>query len=73
MMIMKAPAPPKKQLGATPEKAMPRTAGRMCGWRGFNVARQDNGNVLVNALIIFGVDAMSEESKAEGIAVRKKN
>ena len=36
--------------------------------RGFNVARQDNGNVLVNALIIFGVDAMSEESKAEGIA-----
>lgn len=41
--------------------------------RGFNVARQDNGNVLVNALIIFGVDAMSEESKAEGIAVRKKN
>lgn len=36
--------------------------------RGFNVARQDNGNVLVNALIIFGVDAMSPESKAEGIA-----
>lgn len=40
--------------------------------RGFNVARQDNGNVLVNALIIFGVDAMSEESKAEGI-VRARN
>ena len=36
--------------------------------RGFNAARQDNGNVLINALIIFGVDAMSEESKAEGIA-----
>lgn len=40
--------------------------------RGFNVARQDNGNVLVNALIIFGVDAMSEESKAEGIARAQK-
>lgn len=40
--------------------------------RGFNVARQDNGNVLVNALIIFGVDAMSEESKANGIARAQK-
>ncbi len=40
--------------------------------RGFNVARQDNGNVLVNALIIFGVDAMNEESKAEGIARAQK-
>ena len=40
--------------------------------RGFNVARQDNGNVLVNALIIFDVDAMSEESKAQGIARAQK-
>ena len=40
--------------------------------RGFNVARQDNGNVLVNALIIFGVDAMSEESKAQGIVRAQK-
>ena len=40
--------------------------------RGFNVARQDNGNVLVNALIIFDVDAMSEESIAEGIARAQK-
>ncbi len=40
--------------------------------RGFNVARQDNGNVLVNALIIFGVDALSEESKADGIARAEK-
>ena len=40
--------------------------------RGFNAARQDNGNVLINALIIFGVDAMSEESKAEGIARAQK-
>lgn len=36
--------------------------------RGFNIARQDNGNVLINALIIFGVDPLSAESKAEGIA-----
>lgn len=36
--------------------------------RGFNIARQENGNVLVNALIIFGVDPLSAESKAEGIA-----
>lgn len=35
--------------------------------RGFNIARQENGNVLVNALIIFGVDPLSAESKAEGI------
>ena len=36
--------------------------------RGFNIARQNNGNVLINALIIFGVDPLSEASKAEGIA-----
>ncbi len=36
--------------------------------RGFNVARQDNGNVLINALIIFGVDPLDEASKAAGIA-----
>lgn len=36
--------------------------------RGFNIARQNNGNVLINALIIFGVDPLSDESKAEGIA-----
>ena len=40
--------------------------------RGFNVARQDNGNVLINALVIFGVDPMSEESKANGIARAQK-
>lgn len=40
--------------------------------RGFNIARQDNGNVLINALIIFGVDPMSEASKAEGIARAQK-
>ena len=36
--------------------------------RGFNTARQDNGNVLLNALIIFGVDVLDEESKQAGIA-----
>lgn len=36
--------------------------------RGFNIARQNNGNVLINALIIFEVDPLSDESKAEGIA-----
>ncbi len=40
--------------------------------RGFNVARQENGNVLINALIIFGVDPMSSESKAQGIARAQK-
>ena len=41
---------------------------KMMRLRGFNVARQDNGNVLINALIIFGVDVLDPESKAEGIA-----
>ena len=36
--------------------------------RGFNAARQDNGDVLINAMIIFGVDVLDPESKAEGIA-----
>ena len=37
-------------------------------YRGPNIARQKNGNVLLNALIIFGVDALDPESYAEGIA-----
>ena len=36
-------------------------------FRGPNIARQKNGNVLLNALIIFGVDALDPESYAEGI------
>lgn len=36
--------------------------------RGFNLARQANGDVLVNALVIFDVDALDAESRAEGIA-----
>lgn len=35
--------------------------------RGFNMARQDNGDVLVNALLIFDVDPLDEESCEEGI------
>ena len=36
--------------------------------RGFNIARQDNGDVLLNALIIFDVDALDPASCAEGIS-----
>ena len=35
--------------------------------RGFNIAKQKNGNVLVNALVIFGVDVLDKKSKEEGI------
>ncbi|MGI6587846.1 MAG: FAD-dependent oxidoreductase [Peptococcia bacterium] len=41
-------------------------------FRGPNLARQKNGNVLVNALLIFGVDSLNPDSKAEGIARGKK-
>lgn len=40
--------------------------------RGFNMARQDNGDVLVNALLIFDVDPLDEESREEGIARAEK-
>ena len=36
-------------------------------FRGPNFARQRNGDVLLNALIIFGVDALDPDSVAEGI------
>jgi len=36
-------------------------------FRGPNIARQNNGNLLLNALIIFGVDALDPASLAEGI------
>ena len=36
--------------------------------RGFNMALQDNGDVLVNALLIFDVDPLDEASREEGIA-----
>ena len=41
-------------------------------FRGPNLARQKNGNVLINALLIFGVDSLDPASKAEGIARGKK-
>ncbi len=37
-------------------------------FRGPNIARQKDGNVLLNALLIFGVDALDPDSLAEGIA-----
>lgn len=40
--------------------------------RGFNMAKQDNGDVLVNALLIFDVDVLDEESRAKGIERAKK-
>ncbi|HHX95840.1 MAG TPA: FAD-dependent oxidoreductase [Clostridia bacterium] len=41
-------------------------------FRGPNLARQKNGHVLVNALLIFGVDSLDPKSKAEGIARGRK-
>lgn len=41
-------------------------------FRGPNLARQKNGNVLINALLIFGVDGLDPESRAAGIARGKK-
>ncbi|MCL2678100.1 MAG: FAD-dependent oxidoreductase, partial [Clostridiales bacterium] len=35
--------------------------------RGPNIARQKNGDVLINALIIFGVDALDERSKQQAM------
>ena len=40
--------------------------------RGFNIARQANGDVLINALVIFDVDALDAESRDEGIARGQK-
>jgi len=37
-------------------------------FRGPNLARQKDGSVLVNALLLFGVDGLEAASKAEGIA-----
>lgn len=40
--------------------------------RGPNLARQRNGHVLVNALLIFGVDGLDPQSKALGIERGKR-
>jgi len=34
--------------------------------RGLNVGRQDDGTVLVNALLVYGVDPLNPESRREG-------
>jgi len=36
-------------------------------YRGPNLARQKDGTVLINALLIFGVDGLDPESRAQGI------
>ena len=41
-------------------------------FRGPNAARQKDGTVLINALLIFGVDGLDPKSKAEGIERGKK-
>lgn len=40
--------------------------------RGLNMAKQENGDILVNALIIFDVDPLDEASRADGIERGKK-
>lgn len=35
--------------------------------RGFNIAKQENGDVLINALIVFDVDVLNNESRQAGI------
>jgi hypothetical protein len=44
----------------------------MMRFRGPNLARQKDGTVLINALLIFGVDGLDPESKARGIERGKK-
>ncbi len=39
--------------------------------RGFNIARQNDGTVLINALQIFGIDGLDEDSKAEAMRLAK--
>lgn len=41
-------------------------------FRGPNMARQKDGNILINALLIFQVDGLDPESKAQGIARGKE-
>lgn len=45
---------------------------KMMRFRGPNLARQKDGTVLINALLIFGVDGLDDESKKEGIERGKK-
>lgn len=45
---------------------------KLMRFRGPNLARQKGGSVLINALLIFGVDALDPESRALGIERGKK-
>ncbi|MDD2401223.1 MAG: FAD-dependent oxidoreductase [Clostridia bacterium] len=45
---------------------------KMMRFRGPNMALQKNGNVLINALLIFGVDSLDPLSRDEGIERGKK-
>jgi len=40
--------------------------------RGLNIGRQKDDTVLINALQIFGVDGLSEDSKREGMELARK-
>ena len=40
--------------------------------RGFNIARQDDGSVFINALQIFGVDGLSPASRQEAMELGRK-
>jgi len=50
--------------GGVPAAYQPQQPGLRL--RGLNLGRQDDGTVLVNALLIYGVDPLDAESKARG-------
>ncbi|KHO61734.1 thiamine biosynthesis protein [Thermoanaerobacter sp. YS13] len=39
--------------------------------RGLNVGKQDDGTVLINALLVFGVNGLDHESKVKGMELAK--
>lgn len=48
-----------------------RPATKMLRLRGLNIGKQDDGTVLINALLIFGVNGLDPESKAKGMELAK--
>ena len=52
--------------GGHPAAYVPQSPGLRL--RGLNLGRQDDGSVLVNALLIYGVDPFDPASRAEGYA-----
>ncbi|PYI56977.1 FAD-dependent oxidoreductase [Paenibacillus flagellatus] len=40
--------------------------------RGLNIGRQLDGTILINALQIFGIDGLSEQSRREGLDIAKQ-